>query len=198
MAGRDITHAACLAHCRRKFWEAFKASKRAKNSFAIQGLDQIKAIYKVEAETKGMDSEQRLEHRREKMLPLFKQLKTWLDESINQVPATLKTGEAMRYLSDQWPKLQHVFEDGRIPLDNNFVEGRIRPFTLGRKNWMFSDTPAGARSSAMIYSIIETARANGLEPYAYLCHIISELPSANSVDEVEALLPHNYKKQTLH
>ena len=198
VVNRDITHASCFAHCRRKFWEAFKASKKAKNTFAVAGLDQIKAIYKVEAETKEMSPETKLAHRQKHMAPLFAELKIWLDGSINRVPASLKTGEAMRYLSDQWPKLQHVLKDGRIPLDTNYVESRIRPFTIGRKNWMFSDSQAGANASAMIYSIIETAKANKLEPYAYLRRVIKEIPAAQNAAEFEALLPHNVKKQSLH
>src|SRR5690606_17554945 len=92
---RDIIHAGCLAHCRRKFWEAFKASKKAKDSYAEQGLKWIKAIYKIEAETKQMTAEQRLAHREKFMAPIMSNFKEWLDDSINKVPSSLKTGEAM-------------------------------------------------------------------------------------------------------
>lgn len=197
-AEKDIIHAGCLAHARRKFWEAFKAAKGAKNTFAEHGLKQIKAVYKLEAETKLMTSEGRLKHRQEHMEPIFTEFKKWIDETINKVPATLKTGVALHYISEQWPKLQHVLRDGRIPLDTNFIEGRIRPFTLGRKNWVFSDTQAGAHASAMIYSIVETAKANNVEPYAYLHHVIERLPTVTEVSEIVALLPYNFSKQKLN
>jgi transposase len=193
----SVTHAACLAHCRRKFWEAFKAAEKSKNTFAEQGLKFIGHIYKVEAETKRLGPEDRLSIRKEKMAPIFSAFKEWVDDTINKVPASLKTGEALKYLNDQWPKLQHVLEDGRIPLDTNFIESKIRPFTIGRKNWMFSDTPAGAHASAMLYSLIETAKANNVEPYAYLQQVIEQLPKATSVEEISALLPYNFSKPNL-
>ena len=133
---KEIIHAGCLVHCRRKFWEAFKAAKCAKNTFAEQGLEQLKAIYKIEADTKLMSPECRLAHRQLHMAAIFSKFKEWIDTNINKVPTTLKTGEALHYISEQWPKLQHVLRDGRIPLDTNFIEGRIRPLTLGRKNWV--------------------------------------------------------------
>jgi transposase len=131
------------------------------------------------------------------MAPIFSKFKEWIDDVINKVPATLKTGEALKYISDQWPKLQHVLGDGRIPLDTNFIEGRIRPFTLGRKNWVFSDTPAGAHASAMIYSIVETAKANNVEPFAYLRHVIERLPTVTEVSDIVELLPYNFSKRNL-
>ncbi len=191
----DVVHVGCLAHCRRKFWEAFKASKKEHGTFAEQGLIRIKAIYKVEAETKQMTPEARLAYRSAVMTPLFTELKEWIDATINKVPSSLKTGEALRYIAGEWPKLVHFLKDGRLPLDTNFVEGRIRPFTIGRKNWVFSDTPSGARASAMIYSIVETAKANQIEPFAYLQHVLEHLPRAQSVADVEALLPQNFAKR---
>ncbi len=194
----EIIHAGCMAHCRRKLWEAFKAAGKVKNTLAEQGLNWIKEIYKVEAEAKLLGPADHLAYRREKMTPLFTSFKDWIDDSINKVPATLKTGEALSYISEQWPKLQHVLSDSRIPLDTNFVEGRIRPFTLGRKNWMFSDTQAGAHASAMFYSILETAKANHLEPFSYLQSVIENLPKATTASEIEALLPYNFAKKNLH
>jgi transposase len=195
VTGRDVVHVGCLAHCRRKFWEAFKAAKKDRGSFAEQGLIRIKSIYKVETEAKQMTPEDRLVHRQTVMGPLFAEFKDWIDATINKVPSSLKTGEALSYISGEWPKLVRVLEDGRIPLDTNFVESRIRPFTIGRKNWIFSDTPAGAHASAMIYSIVETAKANGVEPFSYLQHVIENLPRANSAADVEALLPQNFAKR---
>ena len=102
-------------------------------------------------------------------------------------------GKAVRYTLNQWSKLTVFLEHPDVPLDNNRVENAIRPFVLGRKNWLFSDTHAGATASANLYSLIETAKANGLEPHAYLSHLFAELPKATALDHFEALLPWNVK-----
>jgi transposase len=106
-----------------------------------------------------------------------------------RVPPTSLTGEALAYLESQWPKLERVLDDGRISLDTNAVERCIRPFVIGRRNWLFADTPKGATASARLYSLVETAKANGLEPWAYLATIFEKLPSATGAEEIEALLP---------
>jgi hypothetical protein len=93
------------------------------------------------------------------------------------------------YLKGQWPKLVRVVEDGRIALDTNAVERCIRPFVIGRRNWLFADTPKGAKASANLYSLVETAKANGLEPWRYLNAVFEKLPAANSEDDIDALLP---------
>ena len=105
-------------------------------------------------------------------------------------PSTL-TGKALTYLRNQWPKLVGYLEDGRLAIDNNACERAIRPFVLGRRNWLFSDTPNGAHASANLYSIIETAKASGHEPYRYLRHLFTELPKASSPQAFAALLPFN-------
>ena len=99
----------------------------------------------------------------------------------------------MTYLDNQWPLLIRVLDDGRLEVDNNLCENAIRPFVLGRKAWLFSDTPAGAEASARLYSLIETAKASGLEPYAYLKRVFTELPKMTTLDEIEALLPWNVR-----
>jgi hypothetical protein len=104
-------------------------------------------------------------------------------------PSRSALGKAMNYAHKQWPKLIVYVEDGRLRIDNNLTENAIRPFVVGRKNWLFCDTVAGANASANLYSLIETAKANGIEPYAYLRTVFAELPQATSVDEIEALLP---------
>ena len=98
-------------------------------------------------------------------------------------------GKALHYLDNQWPRLIGYLNDGRYPIDNNPVENAIRPFAIGRKNWLFSASVGGAKASANLYSLIETAKANGLEPYAYLKRVFSELPNAKGFDDVDKLLP---------
>ena len=97
------------------------------------------------------------------------------------------------YLHNQWPKLIRYCEDGRLPISNCLAENAIRPFVIGRKAWLFADTPGGARASAIYYSLIETAKANGLDPHAYFREVLTELPYADSVEKLEALLPWNIK-----
>jgi transposase len=119
-------------------------------------------------------------------------------KSLTEVPPTSKTGKALVYLNNQWPSLLHYLEDGRLNIDNNPAENAIRPFVLGRKNWLFADTPAGAHASAALYSLIETAKANDLEPYQYLRHVFKELPKAQSVSVIESLLPFNIDREKLN
>ena len=118
-------------------------------------------------------------------------LHAWAEKSLDEVPPSSLTGKALSYLLNQWPKLIGYLEDGRIPIDNNVTERAIRPFVIGRRNWLFSDTPKGATASANLYSLIESAKANGLEPYHYLRHVFKELPAAATVGQIEALLPFN-------
>ena len=103
----------------------------------------------------------------------------------------------MGYLHKVWPKLVRYTERGDLPIDNNSLEGAIRPFVVGRKGWLFSDTPAGAHASAVLYSLLETAKANKREPYAWLRFVLERLPLVRTVDEMEALLPWNTHDQDL-
>ena len=98
-------------------------------------------------------------------------------------------GKALHYLSAQWPKLIRYLENGARPIDNNLCENAIRPFVVGRRNWLFADTVAGANASANLYSLIETCKANGIDPYADLFSLFQKLPAAKSADDFEALLP---------
>jgi transposase len=112
-----------------------------------------------------------------------------LTEDLPIVPPRSALGKAMNYAHKQWPKLIVYVEDGRLRIDNNLTENAIRPFVISRKNWLFCETVAGANASANLYSLIETAKANGIEPYAYLRTVFTALPRATLVDEIEALLP---------
>jgi transposase len=127
--------------------------------------------------------------RQEQSLPVAASLRRWLDGALPTVVPRSLTGVALAYLDGQWPKLVRVFEYGQVPLDTNAVENAIRPFAVGRKNWLFADTVRGAEASANLYSLIETAKANGLEPWAYLQRIFTELPKAKTLEDVEELLP---------
>jgi transposase len=192
-----IVHVGCFAHARRKFDEALrgqgKKSKKpkpgAKVSLARQGFRRINKLYEIERSYADVPAEERHEMRSEKLAPKLEELREWIDASQDRVPPKSLTGKAISYLDSQWPKLVRVLDDGRIPLDTNAVERAIRPFVIGRRNWLFADTPKGATASARLYSLVETAKANGLEPWAYLERVFEALPTATTQADIEALLP---------
>ena len=189
-----VVHVGCLAHARRKFDEALKAQRAGdRGGLAAEGLTLIQRIYRIEkaAREAALTPEQRKQLRDERARPVWDELRRWLDAKRGHVPPQMLIGKAMTYLDNQWPQLIRVLNDGRLEVDNNRCENALRPFVLGRKAWLFSDTPAGAEASARLYGLIETAKANGCEPYAYLRRVFTDLPKATTLAEVEALLPWN-------
>jgi len=189
-----IVHVGCLAHARRKFDEALKAQKATgRGGLAAEGLALIQRIYRVEklAREAKLTPEQRKKLRDERARPIWDELRRWLDAKRGHAPPQTLVGKAIGFLDNQWPLLIRYLDDGRVEVDNNLCENAIRPFVMGRKAWLFSDTPAGAHASARLYSLIETAKASGLEPYAYLEHVFAELPAMTTVAEIETLLPWN-------
>lgn len=190
---KGIIHLGCMAHARRKFIEAQKVAPSAKGkvSKADMAVSLIKGLYQIESSIKEQSSEQRMLVRQKKSVPQLAKLRRWLDKSLPHTPPKSKTGGALAYMNKNWEKLTAYTQDGRLNIDNNPVENAIRPFAIGRKNWMFSNSQNGAKASAMFYSIIETAKANELEPYAYLKLLFTELPRCKTVGDVESLLPWN-------
>ncbi|MGH8325805.1 MAG: IS66 family transposase [Steroidobacteraceae bacterium] len=190
VAARGLTRIGCWAHARRKFDEAVKAQgKNPRRGRAHQGLALIRKLYAVEARVRAATPAQRYAARQQDARPVLDTLRTWLDQALPQVPPTTATGKALNYLHNEWPTLIGYVDDGQLEIDNNLAENALRPFVLGRKNWLFSDSVRGVKASANLYSLIETAKANGLEPYAYLRRVFTELPQAQTVEAVEALLP---------
>ncbi|MBZ0332547.1 IS66 family transposase [Halomonas sp. ANAO-440] len=188
-----IIHAGCWAHARRKFIDAQKVQPKGKTGKADWALNQIRKLYALEQQAKALDPEARRALREQKSRPLIVQLRTWLDKSIKQILPKSTLGKALHYLDSQWQRLTRFLEDGLIPLDNNPAENAIRPFVVGRKNWLFSHTPSGAQASAAIYSLIETAKANGLSPYEYLQFVFETLPTLGEDDDLGSLLPWQWK-----
>jgi len=187
-----LTRLGCWVHARRKFVDVSKASKK-KNSQAAYAIKLIAKLYAIEKANKDSNSDARYQARLEDAKPIIEKFKLWLDETRPKVPPKTTLGKALHYLNHQWPRLIAYLEDGRYPIDNNPVENAIRPFAIGRKNWLFSASVKGAKASANLYSLIETAKANGLEPYAYLKKVFVELPNTESFDDVDRLLPINVK-----
>lgn len=186
-----IVHVGDWVHVRRKFKEAIKGQKTgSKATFAEYALNAIKELYRIENEC--LDPAARLYQRQTQSKKVVDDLRTWLDMALHKIPPKSLTGQALAYMDGQWPKLIRFLDDPVIGLDTNPVENAIRPFALGRKAWLFSDTVKGANASAALYSLVITARANGVEPYEYLTHIFAELPKATSAADIEVLLPWNF------
>jgi len=188
-----ITQLGCFAHARRKFIDAQKVSPsiKGKVSKADMAVNLIAKLYAIEKEIKDKSIEERYEVRQKKSKSQLEKIKKWLDKSLLETLPKGKSGMALSYMNNNWVKLTEYIKDGRLNIDNNPVERAIRPFAIGRKNWMFSDSQKGAKASAMLYSIIETAKANGIEPYQYLKAVFTKLPQAGSLEEIEELLPWN-------
>jgi transposase len=185
-------HVGCFAHARRKFDEALKAQgKPPVSGLAETALGYIRALYRIEKPLREASPEARYQGRQAQALPLLDGLREWLDQALPQAPPKSLTGEALGYLHSQWQRLIRYLDDGRLEIDNNLIENTIRPFVIGRNNWLFSDTVGGATASARLYSLIETAKANGHEPYRYLRHLFQELPQAQAPDDIRRLLPYH-------
>ena len=182
----------CWAHARRKFIEAEQSQPKGKpgKGGRIQwAITWFQKLYRIEEEIKDKSREERYKQRQSKTQPLLEEFKAWLDKSVTQVPPKSKLGLAINYSINQWSKLARVVDDGRLSVDNNRAERSVRPFAVGRNNWLFSKTHNGARASAVLCSIIETAKANDSEPYEYLEYVLREIPSLKLGDDYSHLLP---------
>lgn len=184
----------CMAHARRKFVDAQTAGPKNKNGRAQLAINKIAKLYRVEKEIKDLPADEKKAIRQEKSLPLLKDFKEWLDESILQVLPKSAIGKAIQYSLNQWDKLSGYIKSGDINIDNNRAERAIKPFVIGRKNWMFCNTASGANASAILYSLIETAKANGLTPFNYLMFLLEELPK--QPDNLDYLMPWNVELET--
>jgi len=185
----EATLVGCFAHARRKFIEVQRAQVKGKTGKADWAISHIRKLYRIESEIKDMTPVEKQAQRLAKAKPLLNQFKAWLDKSALQVPPQSAVGKAIAYSLGQWSKLERYIEDGNLQIDNNRAERAIKPFVIGRKNWLFSNTANGAQASAMLYSLIETAKANGLTPFDYLNHLLEELPRKSQ--DIEQLLPWN-------
>ena len=193
---KGILHVGCWAHARRKFVEVTKGNRNNPTGNAGTALKYISKLYKIEKEARenNLLSDALHMERQLKAAPIQDEFKQWLDAKVGQVPPKSLLGKAIHYTLNEWPKLIRYTQSGLVSPDNNLIENAIRPFVLGRKNWLFSDTPEGARASAAIYSLIETAKANGHDPYWYLKYLFEHLPEAMTEEEFRALLPYVLEK----
>lgn len=196
---KGVTHLGCMAHARRYFDEALKAQKKPSGR-AKAALQFIAKLYHIEKLARGKppDDMTVIEHtyrlRQVLSRPILDNLHAWLVKNKEAVMPKSLIGKAINYALGQWRFLYRYIDDGRFSVDNNLIERDIRPFTTGRKAWLFSNSVAGADASAIIYSLMLTCRACDVEPYAYLRHILTELPRRQPGDDVTDLLPFNFKK----
>ncbi len=164
---------------------------KAKNSSAAQGLAYCNLLFKIEEALANLSPEERYDQRLKQAKPVLDAMLAWANTRAAAPKSTL--GKALSYLKDQWPYLLNYLEDGRLELSNNRAERSIKPFVIDRKNFLFANTPGGARSSAVIFSLIQTAAENGLDPYRYLTWLLSSAPEMDLAqqEDVQLLLPWN-------
>ncbi len=191
VGNEQIVHVGCMAHVRRKFHEAAKASKKAAS--AQEALNAIRKLYGIEERLRSMElpEDQFVDQRKSQAEPVLQKFRTWLEKRSQQVPPSLLLGKAIQYTLNEWEKLVHYLDSPYLTPDNNSAEQAIRPFVLGRKNWLFSGSPKGAESSCAMYSLIETAKQNNVNPNDYLRRVFEEAPLMNESDNWEKLLPWN-------
>ena len=194
------THVGCMAHSRRRFVDALKARKNGGGP-PEQALRFFEQLYRIERQARnekpGANETQAdcvRRFRRQHSLSVLNALKAWLDNIAPKVVPDTKLGDAVSYTLNQWEYLTRYISDGRMPIDNNILEREIRVFATGRKSWLFSDTADGAKASAVIYSLMLTCRACGVDLLAWLRHVLTELPQRDKPADVDDLLPFNFSK----
>lgn len=191
-ATHGLVHLGCWVHCRRYFIEAedvLPKEARGPHQPATQFIAAIGKLYAAEARSRDAGVRYRQRLRTRYSARVLKHIESLLLTYQPIVTPNSKLGRALAYLRGQWPKLVRYVENCNWPIDNNLCENAIRPFVVGRKGWLFSDTVGGATASANLYSIIETCKANGVDPYTYLVELLRALPLATTADDYEALLP---------
>ena len=194
-----LTRIGCGDHARRKFIEATRAAPKGKDKgkskastgLADVALGYIGKLYAIEREQKERSDAERYQARQTRSMPLLAEFKTWLDNNVGKVMKGSLTRKAMEYTLGQWPYLVGYCERGDLHISNILAENAIRPFAVGRKAWLFADSAQGAKASATCYSLLETAKANDLEPSAYINHVLAQIGEADSLEKLEALLPWN-------
>lgn len=190
--GQDITRISCLVHIRRKYTDVIKGLDKEKlksvpGLVSLKALKMIDEIFHIDNTFNDMDAFTRYSARLELLKPKMDAFYAWCIEKRQEALASMTLHGALNYTIKQWPSLENALDDGRFPLENNRAENSLRPFCLGRKNWLFSDTPDGAHASAGIYSIVTTAKANGLKPQKYLTWLFETMPNTENIKDREVL-----------
>jgi transposase len=185
--GGRVKEAACMAHVRRQFFDLFEAHK---SPVAKEALERIAALYAIEKEIRGRSASERLQVRNQRSRPLLDSLKQWLEETLGKLSRKSDTARAVRYVLGRWEALLRFCDDGRLEIDNNAAERSLRSVVLGRKNYLFAGSDRGGERAAAIYSLIGTAKLNGLNPEAYLRNVLSRIAD-HPINRISQLLPWN-------
>ena len=185
---RRVIEVGCWAHARRGFFEAQTTDELR----ALMAMATIKRLYDVEREAASLNSDERRALRQEKAKPILDQFKAWLEKELPSVLPKGPMGMAIQYTLNQWEALNRYLEDGDLAIDNNAAERALRPIALGRKNWLFAGSDKGGERAAIVYSLIETCKRHGVEPYAYLRDVLDRIPS-HPINTLRELLPQNWK-----
>ena len=184
---RGVTEAACMAHCRRPFFDLHASTG---SPLALEALQRIAALYAIEATIRGQSPEARLAVRQAQSAPLFSDLRTWLETTLSRISGKSELAVAIRYMLSRWNALTLVLRDGRACIDNNAAERAMRPIPLGRKNWLHAGSDAGGERAAAIFSLTETAKLNSLDPEDYLRQVLERI-AEHPIKRVHELLPWN-------
>ncbi len=190
----NISHVLCWAHARRMF---FKYYEQSNDTEAKKILDLMKVLFKLEDLRKDFSIKGFVKQRKTRAGPIFEKLFAMFKDLFPQTPPGLSFGKAIAYTLDNWEQLITYVENPDLTPSNNIAERAIRPFVIGRKNWLFSGSPAGAEASAILYSLVESAKMHSLVPFEYLFYIFRKLPYCHSIEDYTALLPHNVDREQL-
>lgn len=186
-----LTRLGCWAHARRKFIEAQRLQPKTKTGTTDQALAYSQKLYAIEKQSKENTADERHCIGQQQAKPIIDKLHVWLQKRLPGTPPKTARGKALHYLDKQWPRLIGYLDDSHYPIDNHRAENAIRPFVVGRKNGLFSASVKGDKASANLYSLIETAKANHIEPYTYLKTVFTQRPNATTLDEVNQILTWN-------
>jgi hypothetical protein len=185
-----LTEVACWAHARRQIYEAHQ---KTKSPLSEEALERIAELFAIEKAVNAKEPAERLTARQEKSLPLLADLKAFYDQALAKISAKSSLAGAIRYSLTRWDALLRYTTDGRLEMTNNAAERAIRPLALGRKNWLFAGSDTGGNRAAMMYTIIQTAKLNGLDPEAYLRDILTRIAD-HPINKIDQLLPWNWTK----
>jgi len=184
-----VIEAGCLAHARRKFFDLHAANK---SQVAASALQQISAVYEIERELKDLAPDERLRIRQVRSIPVLDALHRWMLLTRQKITDGSATARALDYSLKRWTALTRFAGDGRLPVDNNHIENQIRPIAIGRNNWLFAGSLRAGKRAAAVMSLIQSARLNGHDPYAYLKDVLTRLPTQRA-SKVGELLPHRWQ-----
>ncbi len=193
LLAKGLTEAGCMAHARRKFFDLHSQNL---SQIAGQALDLFGRLYDIEREVADLSLDERLRIRQAKAKPIADELHAWLTQQRQRVPNGSATARAIDYSLKRWAALTHYLTDGQVPIDNNWIENRIRPIALGRKNWLFAGSLRAGKRAAAIMSLVQSAKLNGHEPLEYLKDVLTRLPT-QPASRVGELLPHRWQASRL-